>query len=91
MSENLVDILLSYPGAARVAVWMWLRHPKCFTAREVSEGMLLLSHSRIQQILRWMYSRGLVERKPRETNNPGPEPYEYRLVLPLVNALLRRG
>jgi len=89
MSENPVDVLLSVPGASRVALWLWMRDPEFVTADEICEGIHVLSLSRIQQVLRWMYDMELVIRRTRQTSKPGPLPYEYKLALRLFNAIRR--
>jgi hypothetical protein len=68
-----------------------MRDPGFFTAEEVADGIRALCLSRIQQTLRWMYDGDLVDRRTRSTKKPGPEPYEYKLVTPLVEELKRRN
>jgi hypothetical protein len=91
MSENLIDLLLTYPAAARLAIWMMMRYPSDCTAEEIANGIPALSLSRIQQTLRWMYDGELVKRQPRVSNKPGPQPFEYRLVTPLITELRERN
>ena len=90
MSESPIDVLLQGAGAARIAIWLLLRRSSWFTAEEIAQGMPFLVESRIQQVLRWMYSTNLVERRTRQSNKRGPEPYEYQLTSPLIDALLAR-
>jgi predicted transcriptional regulator len=90
MSESLTSRLLQGHGAARVAIWLLMGRPNWFTADEIAKGMIFLRESRIQQVLRWMYSKNLVERRTRQSNKQGPEPYEYRLTSPLIDALLEK-
>jgi DNA-binding HxlR family transcriptional regulator len=82
-----VDLLLNVPGGPRVALKLWLAYPDWLTAEELQSRMTFMSPVRVKQVLKDLNESGLVERRERETSNPGVNPFEYRLSSSLFNEL----
>jgi predicted transcriptional regulator len=77
---SLIDNLLNLATSARVRLWLRLRYPGWYITEEIAENMKVLSKQRIQQILQEDFDKGLVERRQRKTNKPGPSPFEYSII-----------
>lgn len=76
---DLVDILLNLSARGRIRLWLRLRFPDWFTVEEISQGLPILSKQRIQQVLYQSCEKELINRRKRQTNKPGPDPFEYQV------------
>lgn len=78
-AREAIHVLLNLTSSARVRLLLFLRYPSWFTVEEISQGLLLFSRQRIQQILQREYESQRVLRRRRESDNPGPNPFEYQV------------
>jgi len=84
---SLINFLLNLTALSRIRLWLRLHYPGWYTTEEIAKELPIFSKQRIQQILQNASSSGLVHRRDRKTNKPGPNPYEYQVPPLLFNEL----